>query len=149
MYDIFLAAHNIVRWIALILGIVVTVSAFLGWFGKKGWSERDRKLGVYFTSTMDVQLLLGLLLYIVFSPLTRLAFQDFSTAMSNSGLRFFVIEHSLVMLLAVVFAHLGSVFSKKALDSLAKHKRAALWYALSVLLLIAGMPWMRPLFPGF
>ena len=148
MQQFFLNAHNIVRWVALILGILVTVRALLGWFGKKDWSNQDRKLGVYYTSAMDVQLLLGLLLYFIFSPLTRLAFQDFATAMSNSGLRFFVIEHSLVMLLAVVFAHLGSVFSKKAQDSIAKHKRAALWYALSVLLLIVGMPWFRPLFPG-
>jgi hypothetical protein len=88
-------------------------------------------------------------LYFFFSPLTQSAFRDFAAAMGNTGLRFFVIEHSLVMLLAVVFAHLGSVFSKKAQDSLAKHKRAALWYALSVLLLIVGMPWMRPLFPSF
>ena len=149
MYPFFLAAHNIIRWVALILGIVVTVRAFLGWFGKKDWSNQDRKLGIFYTSAMDVQLLLGLLLYFFFSPLTQSAFRDFAAAMGNTGLRFFVIEHSLVMLLAVVFAHLGSVFSKKAQDSLAKHKRAALWYALSVLLLIVGMPWMRPLFPSF
>jgi hypothetical protein len=149
MYPIFLAAHNIIRWVALILGILVTVRAFLGWFGKKDWAERDRKLGVYYTSAMDVQLLIGLLLYFFFSPITRAAFQDFSAAMSNSGLAFFAIEHTFAMLLAVVFAHLGSVFSKKAQDSISKYRRAAVWYALSVLLLLIGMPWFRPLFPGF
>jgi uncharacterized membrane protein YphA (DoxX/SURF4 family) len=148
MYPILLAAHNLIRWFALIIGIVIVVLSFLGWFGKKEWSDRDRKWGMYYTISMDIQLLLGLLLYIVFSPITRAAFLDFGAAMSNSGLRFFAIEHALVMLLAVVFAHLGSVFSKKAQDSTGKFKRAALWYALSVLLLIAGMPWFRPLFPG-
>jgi hypothetical protein len=148
MYPFLLAAHNLIRWFALIIGIVIVVLSFLGWFGKKEWSDRDRKWGMYYTIAMDIQLLLGLLLYIVFSPITRAAFQDFGAAMSNSGLRFFAIEHALVMLLAVVFAHLGSAFSKKAQDSTGKFKRAALWYALSVLLLIAGMPWFRPLFPG-
>ena len=104
---------------------------------------------MYYTISMDIQLLLGLLLYFIFSPITRAAFQDFGAAMSNSGLRFFAIEHALVMLLAVVFAHLGSALSKKAPDSTGKFKRAALWYALSVLLLIAGMPWFRPLFRAF
>jgi hypothetical protein len=149
MYPIFLAAHNIIRWFALIVGIVIAVLSFLGWFRKQEWSERDRKWGVYYTIAMDIQLLLGLLLYFIFSPLTRLAFQDFGAAMSNSGLRFFAIEHSLVMLLAVVFAHLGSALSKKAPDSAGKYKRAAIWYTLSVLLLIVGMPWFRPLLPGF
>ena len=149
MYPIFLAAHNLIRWFALIIGIVIVVLSFLGWFRKQEWSERDRKWGMYYTISMDIQLLLGLLLYFFFSPMTRTAFQDFGAAMGNSGLRFFAIEHALVMLLAVVFAHLGSALSKKAPDSTGKFKRAALWYALSVLLLIAGMPWFRPLLPGF
>ena len=149
MYEFVLDVHNILRWVALILGILVAARAFLGWFGKKDWSERDRKLGVYFTSAMDVQLLLGLLLYFFLSPLTSQAFRDFSAAMGNSGLSFFAIEHPLAMILAVVFAHLGSALSKKAPDSVGKYKRAAIWYTLSVLLLIIGMPWFRPLLPGF
>jgi hypothetical protein len=148
MYAFVLDVHNIIRWVALVLGIVVAVIAFLGWFGKKDWSERDRKWGMYFTSAMDLQLLLGLLLYFFLSPLTKQAFQNFSAAMSNSGLSFFAIEHPLAMILAVVFAHLGSALSKKAPDSVGKYKRAALWYTLSVLLLIIGMPWFRPLLPG-
>ena len=149
MYPILLAAHNIIRWIALIVGIVVTVLAFLGWFRKKEWSDRDRTWGIFYTSAMDFQLLLGLLLYFFFSPITRQAIQNFSAAMGNSGLSFFAIEHPLAMILAVVFAHLGSALSKKAPDSAGKYKRAALWYTLSVLLMIIGMPWFRPLFPGF
>jgi hypothetical protein len=145
MYEFILTVHSIVRWFALIIGIVIAVLSFLGWFGKKDWSERDRKWGMYFTIAMDIQLLLGLLLYFFFSPLTRLAFQNFSAAMSNQGLSFFAIEHPLAMLLAVVFAHLGSALSKKAPDSSGKFKRAAIWYTLSVLLLIIGMPWFRPL----
>ena len=148
MYSFFLGAHNIVRWIALILGILVTVRAFLGWFRSTEWSDRDRKLGMYYTSAMDVQFLLGLILYFFLSPLTRLALQNFSTAMGNSGLSFFAIEHPFAMILAVVFAHLGSALPKKAPDSKSKFKRAAIWYTLSVLLLIIGMPWFRPLFPG-
>ncbi len=31
----FLAAHNIIRWFALIIGIVIVVLSFLGWFGKR------------------------------------------------------------------------------------------------------------------
>jgi len=149
MYEFILTVHSIVRWFALIIGIVIAVLSFLGWFGKKDWSERDRKWGMYYTIAMDIQLLLGLLLYFFFSPYTQAAFQNFSAAMSNQGLSFFAIEHPLAMLLAVVFAHLGSALSKKAPDSTSKFKRAAIWYTLSVLLVIIGMPWFRPLLPGF
>jgi uncharacterized membrane protein len=42
MYPITLALHNLVRWIALILGILAAARAFSGWFGNRAWSEGDR-----------------------------------------------------------------------------------------------------------
>jgi len=148
MYPILLTIHNLIRWAALILGVIALVRALLGWLGKRGWTETDRKFGVYFTSAMDLQLLIGLLLYLFFSPITKQVIRDFGAAMGNPGLRFFGLEHAVYMILAVVFAHLGSVFSKKASDPRSKHLRAAIWFGLSVLLILLGMPWSRPLLPG-
>ena len=148
MYPILLAAHNIVRWVVLILGVVVVLRALIGWFGKREWADLDRKLGVYYTSSIDVQLLLGLILYVFLSPLTKSAFQDFGAVMSNDGLRFFAVEHALMMILAVVFAHLGGVFSKRASAAADKYRLAAIWYGLALIAILLGMPWMRPLLPG-
>ena len=149
MYSFILNVHNIVRWAALLLAIIVTASSIYGWFGKRAWSPMNRRLAVFYTSAMDIQLLLGLLLYIFFSPKTQVAFQNFSAAMSSPELRFFALEHVFYMLLAVVFAHLGSVFTRKGQDDAAKHRRAVLWFGLSLVLLLLGMPWDRPLFPSF
>jgi hypothetical protein len=147
MYPIILGLHNLVRWVALVLAIVATVRAFLGWFGKRQWSEGDRKTGSYFTIAMDIQLLLGLLLYFVFSPITRQALTNFGAAMGVADLRFFGLEHALYMFLAVVFAHLGSVLARRATESRAKFQRAAIFFGLSLVLLLLGMPWMRPFIP--
>lgn len=149
MYSAVLSIHNIIRWIALILGILAAVRAYLGWFGNREWTVKDRKIGSYFTIAMDVQLLLGLLLYIFLSPTTRTAFQDFGAAMQVGDLRFLVLEHPFYMVLAVVFAHLGSILSRKAEQTNAKFRRAAIWFSLSVLAVLLGMPWMSRLFPGF
>lgn len=149
MYPIVLAAHNIIRWIVLILGVIVVVRALIGWFGKREWTDTDRKLGVYFTSAIDVQLLLGLLLFLFLSPITQEMFRNFSQAMSNPGMRFFGLEHTVSMVLAVVFAHLGSLFSKRASESAAKFRTASIWYGLALIVILLGMPWMRPLLPGF
>jgi len=148
MYPFILAVHNIVRWVALILAILAVVRAFLGWFGKRDWTDRDRKIGIFFTSAMDIQLLLGLLLYFVFSPLTTSALRDFGAAMGIDNQRFFAVEHAVFMVLAVVFAHLGSAFSKRATDPMKKHRIAAIWFGLSLIIILLGMPWMRPLLPG-
>ena len=148
MYPIVLAIHNIVRWVVVIFALLALVRAYRGWLGKRDWTDADRRAGVFYTSAMDTQLLLGLLLYIFLSPITRAAFSNLGAAMSNPGARFFTLYHLFYMFLAVVFAHLGNTFSKKATETLAKHQRAALWYSLSALAILLGMPWMRPLFPG-
>jgi hypothetical protein len=148
MYPILLAVHNIMRWIVLILGVIVVLRALIGWLNSREWTIVERRLGVFFTSAIDVQLLLGLLLFLFFSPLTKSAFQDFGAVMGNDGLRFIVLEHTFYMVLAVVFAHLGSVFSKRASQPTAKHRLAAIWYGLALIAILLGMPWTRPLLPG-
>ena len=113
MYPLVLSLHNIVRWVVLILGIIVFIRALIGWIGNRDWTERDRKLGSFFTISIDIQLLLGLALFVFFSPLTRSAFQDFGAAMKVADLRFFTLEHTFYMVLAIVFAHIGNGMTKK------------------------------------
>lgn len=147
MYLFILSLHNLVRWVVVVLAIVAAVRAFMGWFGKREWTERDRKLGAYVGMAIDTQLLLGLLLYFVLgSPWTQAVLSgDFKSAMGISEMRFFSVEHVFFMVLAVVFAHLGSVLAKRAPTSLAKYRMAAIWFGLTALLAIAGTPWFRPL----
>lgn len=147
MYSFILTLHNIFRWLVLIFGVLAVLRAFYGWFGKKEWAQIDDRLGLGFTSTMDIQLLLGLLLYFVFSPITKSAFQDFGAAMADSSLRFFAVEHFLMMVIAVIIVHVGRAFSKRATSAAGKHKRAAIFYTLGLLVVLASIPWERALLP--
>ena len=150
MYAFLVATHNVVRWVVLILGLVAVALAFWGWFGKKEWTARERKIGIFFTSAVDVQLLLGVVLYFVFSNwgLKAILDQGMSFVMGSTEYRFFAVEHAFFMILGVVFAHLGSMLPKKVDDSQSKFKRAAIWFTLALLVIFAGIPWTRPLFPG-
>jgi len=148
MYDVTLFLHNIIRWVALILVIIATVSAIYGIFRKRDWTETNRKLGLYSTISLDIQLLLGLLLYVFFSPITKSAFTDFGAAMGIADLRFYALEHGFIMLIAIVFAHLGSALPKRVDTSDAKFKRAAIFFGLAFIFLLFGMPWDRAFFPG-
>jgi uncharacterized membrane protein YozB (DUF420 family) len=148
MYGVILALHNIIRWVVVIFGLFASGRALMGWIGKKEWTSVERKFGVFFTSAVDTQLLLGFLLYFVLSDITKSAFRDFGSAMSNPGIRFFAFEHVLAMVLGVVLAHLGSALPKKVDDSRKKFMRAAICFSLSFLIILAGIPWSRPLFPG-
>lgn len=148
MYAFILAVHNILRWIVLILLVIALVRAFWGWFGKREWTSTDRKVGMFYSVSLDIQLLLGLILYFVLSPRTTVALRNLGAAFANSDSRFFVFEHFLMMILAVVFAHVGVAMAKRSDQSIIKYRRTAIWFGLSLITILLGMPWFRPLLPG-
>jgi hypothetical protein len=90
MYSVVLFLHSWVRWLVVIAAVAAVGRAFYGWLGKKGWTQLDDQLGLLFSTSLDVQMLLGLILYIFLSPITTAAFKNFGAAMSNPILRFFL-----------------------------------------------------------
>ena len=138
LFTIVLATHNIVRWIILVLGIIALFRAYRGWLGKQAWTPTDRKVGVFFGSALDLQLLLGIILVILLVTQSGVA-----------TLGPYLLEHVLPMVLAVILAHVGSVRSRKAASDAEKHQQAAIWYTIVFLVLLVAIPWPRRLLPRF
>ncbi|PZA08150.1 MULTISPECIES: hypothetical protein [unclassified Meiothermus] len=142
MYDLILALHNFTRWLVLIATVYVL---WRSWRGLRSgrYQALDRMAGVAFTSTVDLQLLLGILL-LAFSPLMQNAWANLGAAMQNPGLRFFLAEHPVVMLAAAILAHVGNARVRRAATDVLKHRQALLFYGLSTLLILLAIPWWRP-----
>jgi hypothetical protein len=149
MHTFLLALHNIFRWLVLILGVVALGRSLWGWVGKKPWEKADRILGMAFTSVFDIQILLGLLLYFFSSNVGLHAFltEPVGEVFGDQTTLLFAFEHPLIMIVAVILAHLGNVLPKKAKDDQTRHKQAFIFFGLAILLVIAAIPWSRPLFP--
>lgn len=141
MYTILLSLHNILRWFVIIFATWAVVRAFQGWFGNKTWTPSDNRAGMLYTIFLDTQVLVGLILYFFVSPITTAALRNFAGTMSNPVMRYFTIEHIGLMLVAVVVAHIGRSLSTKAENVIQKHKLAAIWYSISILLILAAIPW--------
>ena len=140
MYNLILILHSFVRWLVLIAALAATVRAFIGWLGKQTWGRLDERLGFFYTLTMDVQVLLGIILLVV-SPLIRAGLSDLGTAMADPTLRFFLLIHWLLMLIAVGLAHMGSSLARKVQGERRKFRTAAIFYTLSILLILVAIPW--------
>lgn len=141
MYPVILTLHSLVRWVVAILAILAVGRAWWGWLGKRPWAALDDKAGAWFTISMDVQLLLGLLLYLVFSDLVAAALRDFGAAMANAGLRYFAVEHAFLMVVAVVLAHVGRARARRATNPSARHRNAAIFFGLAFLVVLVAIPW--------
>ena len=146
MYQFIISIHNIARWIVIIAAVYALFRAYRGWFGKRSWTETDRKAGLYFSIAFDVQFLLGLILTVV-SPLVRSIISNFQNAMTIDELRL-IVEHIPLMLVALILVHVTSVLTKRAGDDVTKHRRAAIGYTLAFIVMILATPWARPFLPG-
>jgi hypothetical protein len=146
-------AHNLLRWIVLIACLWALLRVWSGLFARADWTRKDQMAGLIFTSLLNVQFVLGIILYAI-SPIMRTVLTNFAAAMKDSTLRFFAVEHLAGMLLAIIIAQIGYSISKRANTDRGKFLRAAIAYSLAGLLILASIPWPfmnygRPLFPTF
>lgn len=136
MYDILLILHSLLRYALVFAAVFAIYRAFTGWQNKQAYTSLDNKASVFLVMFMHTQLLIGFLLYFVFSP-----FADLPVDMKNAVLRFWKVEHIALMILAVVFFQVGRIVSKKATEDVIKHKKAFIFYTIGFVILMAGIPW--------
>jgi hypothetical protein len=144
-YPHLLAFHGLLRWVVLAAAVAAIFVAISGWKGKRPVNGMLLRFGIIFILAMYLEFLLGLLLYFGASPLTKMAFQNMAAAMKDHELRFFAVDHTAYMFVALILAQVGVALSRKGKTDLAKYRGAAICYSLSLLLMLAGIPWWRPL----
>ncbi len=150
--QIVLFLHNLLRWGVLVFGLWAVVQSLIGWSGHRSFTKSSDKAGLLFMIFCDIQLLIGLALYFGNEWFTQLK-EGGAEVMKNAGLRFFAMEHALMMIIAWILVHVGRVAVKKAALT-SKHKRAFIFYGLALIIILATIPWpfrteiARPFFRG-
>ena len=153
MYNLVLLAHSWLRWLVLLAALVAVVRAIGGVITRRPWTPVDDRSGLWLTASLDLQMLLGLVLFLFLSPVTRSGFVDVAAAMKVPDVRFFLADHPVGMIIAIALAHVGRVRIRKAGDSESRHKRAVIFFGLALAMLLLSIPWPflsapRPLFRG-
>ena len=150
MYSLMLVLHSWLRWAAVVAGLGATVVTLTG---RQSVTQPDNSdsWGLAFLISMDLQLLIGLLLYFVLSPTTQAIRENFGGSMQDPVARFWAVEHIGTMLVAVVMVHVGRVLGRRAPTPGAKHTRVLVCFVVATLAMLAATPWPgmaggRPLF---
>ncbi len=141
LYQVVLTLHSILRWLIILAALFAIIRALTGLSFRRGFMQMDNRAGAWYTILLDIQVLLGIILYFFLSPITTKALLDFSAALSSPTESFFSIEHVLGMVIAVVVAHVGRALSRRASTAMQKHRRASIFYALSLLIILLAIPW--------
>lgn len=130
MYNGLLHAHSGLRYVVLILLLAAIGSAYSNW--QKG-DTNDNKLYSFALIATHIQLLIGIILYVI-SPKVEFGM------MSDRLYRFFTVEHSLMMLIAVVLITVGRVRSRKIADP-TKHRTILYFFAMALIIMLVAIPW--------
>ena len=142
MYTGLVHLHNLLRWVIVITLVWSLINAFKGKNGKET---------LIMMISSHVMLLIGLIQWVGGDwGLKQIKNLGMGEAMKNAAIRFFAVEHSMMMVIAVVLITIGHRSAKAA-------KPNTKWFLLAALLIILLMmpgPWksdpalQRGLFPG-
>jgi len=128
--------HSGWRWVVLILMLAAIVVSFMGWRSKKECSKGDIKIFMFAMISYHIQWTLGLVMYFMSQ---KVVFGG--TTMSNPVYRFYTVEHILGMTIAMALITVGYSKSKRITESEKKYKKIFWFYFISLLVVLATIPW--------
>ncbi len=111
--------HSINLWLISLVGILTAIKFLVGWLAKSEFRPVDRGLMMAYTIFLDIQLLVGIILLI------------------NDGLAAYRVDHALLMIPALVLAHLSRIWRNKP-DSV-KLRNNFLAITIGLLVIVAGV----------
>jgi hypothetical protein len=113
-----LTLHGEIRWLVVLVAAAVAVRSLWGWLGRSAFAGADRALMVVFTTLLDLNLLLGVILLFALP----------------GGFPAFRLEHAVTMILAVATAHSWAIWRRS--DDDARKFRNNFFVALAVVVLV-------------
>lgn len=139
MLEGMLHAHSGLRYIVLLLLVITVVKAIVGWTGKQQYLKADNQLAVWTLVFVHIQVLLGIVLY--FWKDWHKMWPNMGDIMGDTFIRFFVVEHLIGMLIAVILITIGRSRSKKFINDTRKHKTVAIFFGIGLLIILLSIPW--------
>jgi hypothetical protein len=139
-YSAVLSIHSILRWLVVLFGLYAIFRSFIGWMTQSDWTPKDNRISLIYTIILDAQLLVGIILYFFASPLTSTVFGKWNE-ITDPVVKFFSINHIVMMVVAVALAHIGRFLSSRLSYGIGPHKHAATWFSLSFLFILVSIPW--------
>ncbi|MDQ5822712.1 MAG: hypothetical protein M3441_00680 [Chloroflexota bacterium] len=128
MTDLLVNIHSLLRWAVLLTAVLAIVVAFMSATGARRWGVLGDRSSLYFTIAMDVQFLVGVLVWVLGRRWE-----------GDAALGWF---HPLAMLVAVALAHIGRARADRDRNatSTEKGRQAALFFTASLVVVLIAIP---------
>lgn len=118
--------HNYWRWVVLLVGLAAIVLAIMSSTGNRPWDSLSERFTLFFTIAMDIQVLIGLVVWI--------------SEGRWSGDLFLGYIHPFLMLGAVALAHVGRARADRAKTDSDRGRQAAIFFVASFVVVLLAIP---------
>ncbi|MEO5581948.1 MAG: cytochrome B [Saprospiraceae bacterium] len=135
MYSILKHLHSATRWLVLFGLVWAIVHAYSNWKKSAAFNKDTRRPSFLAFNFTHLQATLGIIIYFV-TP--RIVFGP--SLMKDGIMRFFALEHPLMMLIAIVLITMGYIKGKKGLPG-TSFKTIFWYYLIALVLILATIPW--------
>ncbi|CAL68108.1 hypothetical protein [Christiangramia forsetii] len=140
MYDTIQFIHSYWAYLVLFMLLIASFNGIIGFAANKEYSATNFRIALFTLIVSHIQLLIGIVLYLTPQNLARFD-GGMGEAMSSPALRLYLIEHPLMMILAIVLITIGYSKHKKKLTSRPKFKMLAIFYGLAFVVVLTRIPW--------
>jgi hypothetical protein len=130
--------HSFLAYLVLAGLAISFIYALIGALSGKSFGERDRKFGLFGLIPAHVQLLVGIVLYL----LSPLGFSNLGgAAMSDSMSRLYALEHPMINVIAVALITIGYSRAKKLTEDKGRFRSIYMFYGVAFILILSRIPW--------
>ena len=128
--------HSGLRWLFLLIIIFAIVNAIRKWKSGDKFGAKDKLLNIITIALTHTMGIIGIVLFFI-SP--KIQFTE--GFMKNDQIRFYLTQHTFGMVLAIILITIGYSKAKKATKDKAKFRKTAVWFAISLIIVLISIPW--------
>lgn len=139
---VLLTLHSWCRWAVVLSTLAAGARCASGWVRGRRWTPLDARFARAWVGAIDLQMSLGMLLYLSASPLAAIARRDLAAAWLDPWLRFFGILHPVAMLAATSVAHASWIWARRADEGARdRFRRLGLGVLATTVIVGGAIPW--------
>ena len=133
--------HSYWAYIVLIVLIAAVINAFIGLNSKKEFTAKDLRISLFALIASHIQLIIGFIAFFTSTFYDTMKNVGMGEVMKNSELRKALVEHPVMIIIAITLITMGFSKHKKKETDQSKFKTIALFYGIALLIILGMIPW--------
>lgn len=133
--------HSYWAYIVLLILIIAVVNAITGLSSKKEFKAKDLRISLFALIASHIQLIIGFIAFYTSTFYISMRSMGMGEVMKNKELRKALIEHPVMIIIAIALITIGFSKHKKKTTDASKFKTITIFYGIALLIILGMIPW--------